>query len=47
MTRTTGLAGYDHGKDGGMVVWADHHNAPGKKFFEWGNGAEGQLWDKS
>jgi len=40
------FAGYDHGKQAGVVHVADHHIAPGKKFFEWGNGAEGRMWDK-
>ncbi|MGE5608882.1 MAG: DUF5107 domain-containing protein [Bacillota bacterium] len=40
------FGGYDHGKQAGIAVIADHHNAPGKKFFEWGNGPEGLMWDK-
>ncbi|MFI5380109.1 MAG: DUF5107 domain-containing protein [Tepidisphaerales bacterium] len=40
------FGGYDHGRKGGIAVVADHHIAPGKKFFEWGNGNEGLLWDK-
>lgn len=38
------FGGYDHGKQAGVVHWADHHVAPGKKFFEWGNGPEGEMW---
>jgi tetratricopeptide (TPR) repeat protein len=40
------LAGYDHGKHAGVVHVADHHVVPGKKFWEWGNGAVGRMWDK-
>ena len=40
------FGGYDHAKKGGIAVVSDHHNAPGKKFFEWGNGSEGKMWEK-
>lgn len=40
------FGGYDHGKQAGIVCFADHHVAPGKKFFEWGNGPEGRIWEK-
>ena len=40
------LVGYDHGKKGGIVLVADHHIVPGKKFFEWGNGTTGEMWDR-
>ncbi len=40
------LAGYDHGKQAGVALTADHHIVPGKKFFEWGNGTQGAMWDK-
>ena len=40
------LAGYDHGKQAGTMHVADHHTVPGKKFFTWGNGPGGKLWDK-
>lgn len=40
------LAGYDHEKQAGTVHVADHHISPGKKFFAWGNGPEGRMWDK-
>jgi tetratricopeptide (TPR) repeat protein len=39
------FAGYDHGKQAGTMSVADHHIAPGKKFFTWGNGAHGRMWD--
>jgi tetratricopeptide (TPR) repeat protein len=40
------LAGYDHSKGAGVVYVADHHIAPGKKFWEWGPGPVGRLWDE-
>ena len=40
------MAGYDHKKEAGTLYFANHHIAPGKKFFEWGNGTEGKMWDK-
>jgi tetratricopeptide (TPR) repeat protein len=40
------LAGYDHGKEAGVALVADHHIVPGKKFFEWGNGTTGETWNK-
>ncbi|MCJ7682646.1 MAG: DUF5107 domain-containing protein, partial [Candidatus Aminicenantes bacterium] len=40
------VAGYDHGKDAGVVHVADHHVVPGKKFWTWGTGAPGQRWEK-
>ncbi len=39
------FAGYDHGKQAGTMSVADHHVVPGKKFFTWGNGAHGRMWD--
>ncbi len=40
------LAGYDHGKQAGVVHVADHHIVPGKKFWTWGTGTQGQMWEK-
>lgn len=40
------FGGYDHGREAGVVQVSDHHVAPGKKFFEWGNGPEGETWSK-
>jgi tetratricopeptide (TPR) repeat protein len=40
------LAGYDHGKKAGTAYVANHHIAPGKKFWEWGPSSRGQIWDK-
>jgi tetratricopeptide (TPR) repeat protein len=39
-------AGYDHGKKAGVVHVADHHIVPGKKFWTWGTGTQGQMWEK-
>ena len=39
------LAGYDHGKQAGTMHVADHHQVPGKKFFTWGTGPSGRMWD--
>ena len=41
------FGGYDHGKDAGVIGVQDHNVSPGAKFFEWGNGPEGKLWDKT
>ncbi|MFC1502306.1 DUF5107 domain-containing protein [bacterium] len=38
-------AGYDHGKQAGVVHVADHHIMPGKKFWTWGTGTQGQRWE--
>jgi tetratricopeptide (TPR) repeat protein len=40
------FAGYDHGKQAGIMSFADHHDIPGKKFWTWGNGPRGRMWDK-
>lgn len=37
------VAGYDHGKNAGILSIADHNIVPGKKFFTWG---VGNMWDK-
>ncbi len=39
------FGGYDHGRDAGTVHVADHHVSPGKKFFTFGNGDPGRMWD--
>jgi hypothetical protein len=38
-------AGYDHGRAAGTMSIADHHIVPGKKFWTWGNGPRGKMWD--
>jgi tetratricopeptide (TPR) repeat protein len=40
------FAGYDHGKQAGVMSVADHHVAPGKKLWTWGTGPRGKSWDK-
>lgn len=40
------VAGYDHGKEAGTLVLGNHQIAPGKKFWTWGSGAHGQVWEK-
>ncbi|MCX6334913.1 MAG: DUF5107 domain-containing protein [Bacteroidia bacterium] len=37
------VAGFDHGKNAGIMTVADHNIVPGKKFFTWGVGS---MWDK-
>lgn len=37
------VAGYDHGKNAGILNIADHHIVAGKKFFTWG---VGNMWNK-
>jgi tetratricopeptide (TPR) repeat protein len=39
------FGGYDHGKQAGIICIEDHNVSPGAKFFEWGPGPEGKLWD--
>lgn len=36
------VAGYDHGREAGIFVVADHNIVQGKKFFTWG---VGNMWD--
>lgn len=40
------FAGYDHGKDAGVAYFANHHTAPGMKFFTFGCGESGKAWDE-
>jgi tetratricopeptide (TPR) repeat protein len=40
------FAGYDHGQQAGTMSVADHHVVPGKKFWTWGSGPRGRMWDK-
>ncbi len=40
------FGGYDHGKQAGVMHVANHHVAPGKKFFLWGTGEEGAAWER-
>ena len=39
------FAGYDHGQQAGVISFADHHFVSGKKFWTWGSGPRGHVWD--
>jgi tetratricopeptide (TPR) repeat protein len=39
--------GYDHKKRAGLILLADHHIAPGKKQWTWGNHRFGYAWDRN
>lgn len=41
------FGGYDHGKEGGLLHWADHRFAPGKKQWTWGNSDFGKAWERN
>ena len=41
------FGGYDHTAHAGVVHVADHHIAPGKKQWTWGNHSFGYAWDRS
>lgn len=41
------FGGYDHRAQGGFVHVANHHIAPGKKQWTWGNDEFGYAWDRS
>ncbi len=41
------FGGYDHRARAGLVHVADHHIAPGKKQWTWGNHAFGYAWDRN
>jgi tetratricopeptide (TPR) repeat protein len=40
------LVGYDHKKGAGTAYIANPHLTPGKKFWQWGPGPQGRIWDK-
>ena len=40
------MAGYDYGKQAGIVLVGDHQTVPGKKFWNWGNNDIQRVWDK-
>jgi len=40
------FGGYDHAADAGFVHVANHHIAPGKKQWTWGNHSFGYAWDR-
>jgi tetratricopeptide (TPR) repeat protein len=39
--------GYDHKQQAGVVYVANHHIAPGKKQWTWGNQEFGYVWDRN
>jgi tetratricopeptide (TPR) repeat protein len=41
------FGGYDHSRQAGVVHIADHHIAPGKKQWTWGNHEFGYAWDRN
>lgn len=41
------IGGYEHDSKGGLLHVADHHIAPGKKQWTWGNGEFGRTWDEN
>jgi tetratricopeptide (TPR) repeat protein len=41
------FGGYDHRAEAGVVHIANHHIAPGKKQWTWGNQEFGYAWDRS
>ena len=41
------FGGYDHKREAGTVHVANHHIAPGKKQWTWGNHDFGYAWDRS
>ncbi|HJW16037.1 MAG TPA: DUF5107 domain-containing protein, partial [Flavisolibacter sp.] len=41
------IGGYEHDTKGGLLHVADHHIAPGKKQWTWGNGEFGKAWDRN
>jgi tetratricopeptide (TPR) repeat protein len=41
------FGGYDHRRRAGTVAYANHHVAPGKKQWTWGNHDFGHAWNRS
>ena len=41
------FGGYDHKRQAGLVHVANHHIAPGKKLWTWGNAEFGYAWDRN
>ena len=46
-TKEDFFGGYDHRAQAGVLHFADHHIAPGKKQWTWGNHEFGYAWDRS
>ncbi len=41
------FGGYDHDRQAGLVSTSNHHVAPGKKMWTWGNAEFGYAWDRN
>lgn len=41
------FGGYDHARRAGLVHTSNHHIAPGKKLWTWGNAEFGYAWDRN
>ena len=41
------FGGYDHARQAGLVHTSNHHIAPGKKMWTWGNAEFGYAWDRN
>jgi tetratricopeptide (TPR) repeat protein len=41
------FGGYDHLRQAGLVHTSNHHVAPGKKLWTWGNAEFGYAWDRN
>lgn len=41
------IGGYEHDSEAGLMHVANHHIAPGKKQWTWGNGDFGRAWDRN
>lgn len=46
-TKEDFVGGYDFFKKAGLLLLADHHIAPGKKQWTWGNHEFGYAWDRN
>ncbi|HEX8711731.1 MAG TPA: DUF5107 domain-containing protein [Terracidiphilus sp.] len=41
------FGGYDHAREAGLIHTSNHHIAPGKKLWTWGNAEFGYAWDRN
>jgi tetratricopeptide (TPR) repeat protein len=41
------FGGYDHARRAGVIHTSNHHIAPGKKMWTWGNAEFGYAWDRN
>ncbi len=46
-TRFDFMGGYDHDRQAGLVQGGNHHIAPGKKLWTWGNSDFGRAWERN